>query len=165
MRRGHGQAQQSAWKLMRHFAKQYTAAVKSSSLDPTATALNKLGGLVSQDAKLATILEAPTLTAADKSAIVAELEKTAGTSPTVKNFLQALAENNRLSLLGGVCTKFSELMSAARGEVEMTVTSATVRVLPCEVEERWLRRAYSMKHIQRWRYTMGDRLFEMWTFC
>ncbi|POS73263.1 ATP synthase subunit 5 [Diaporthe helianthi] len=103
----------------------YTAAVKSSSVDPTATALSKLGNLVSQDAKLATILDAPTLTPADKSAIVAELEKTAGTNPTVKNFLQTLAENNRLGLLGGVCSKFGELMSAARGEVEMTVTSAT----------------------------------------
>lgn len=103
----------------------YTAAVKSSSVDPTATALSKLGNLVSQDAKLATILDAPTLTPADKSAIVAELEKTAGTNATVKNFLQTLAENNRLGLLGGVCSKFGELMSAARGEVEMTVTSAT----------------------------------------
>ncbi|KAI7788705.1 atp synthase subunit 5 [Diaporthe eres] len=103
----------------------YTAAVKSSSLDPTATALNKLGGLVTQDAKLNAILHAPTLTPADKSAIIAELEKTAGTNATVKNFLQTLAENNRLGLLAGVCTKFGELMSAARGEVEMTVTSAT----------------------------------------
>ncbi|KAH8778786.1 ATP synthase subunit 5 [Diaporthe sp. PMI_573] len=103
----------------------YTAAVKSSSVDPTATALSKLGNLVSQDARLATILDAPTLTPADKSAIVAELEKTAGTNATVKNFLQTLAENNRLGLLGGVCSKFGELMSAARGEVEMTVTSAT----------------------------------------
>lgn len=105
--------------------KQYTAAVKSSSVDPTATALSKLGNLLSQDAKLDTILHAPTLSPADKSAIVAELEKTAGTNPTVKNFLQTLAENNRLGLLGGVCSKFGELMSAARGEVEMTVTSAT----------------------------------------
>lgn len=128
--------------------KQYTAAVKSSSVDPTATALSKLGNLVSQDAKLATILDAPTLTPADKSAIVAELEKTAGTNATVKNFLQTLAENNRLGLLGGVCTKFGELMSAARGEVEMTVTSATVRVILCEVEERCLRRAHSTRHIQ-----------------
>lgn len=115
---------------MRHYhQQQYTAAVKTSSLEPTANALNKLGGLVSKDAKLVTILEAPTLSAADKSAIVAELEKSAGAGgggETVKNFLQTLAENNRLSLLGGVCTKFSELMSAARGEVEMTVTSATV---------------------------------------
>ncbi|PSR90523.1 ATP synthase delta subunit-domain-containing protein [Coniella lustricola] len=104
----------------------YTAAVKSSSLDPTASALTKLGDLVAKDPKLATILSAPTLSTADKSAIVTELQKSAGgNSETVKNLLQALAENNRLSLLGGVCTKFSELMSAARGEVEMTVTSAT----------------------------------------
>lgn len=106
--------------------------MKTSSLEPTASALNKLGGLVLKDAKLATILEAPTLTAADKSAIVAELEKNAGTGAggeTVKNFLHTLAENNRLSLLSGVCNKFSELMSAARGEVEMTVTSATVCIL------------------------------------
>lgn len=44
----------------------------------------------------------------------------------MKNFLATLAENNRLGLLPGVCAKFAELMSAARGEVEMVVTSAEV---------------------------------------
>jgi F-type H+-transporting ATPase subunit O len=43
---------------------------------------------------------------------------------TVKNFLQTLAENNRLSILAGVCEKFGVLMAAAKGEVEMVVTSA-----------------------------------------
>ncbi|KAH8178166.1 ATP synthase delta (OSCP) subunit domain-containing protein [Sarocladium implicatum] len=104
----------------------YTAAVKSSSLDPTARALASLGALVEKDPKLATILSAPTLSAEDKSAIVAELAKQsgAGKDATIKNFLDTLAENNRLSILGGVCQKFGEIMSAARGEVEMTVTSA-----------------------------------------
>lgn len=104
----------------------YTAAVKSSSLDPTAKALASLGALVEKDTKLSAILSAPTLTAEDKSAIVAELAKQAGASKdaTVKNFLDTLAENNRLSILGGVCQKFGQIMSAARGEVEMTVTSA-----------------------------------------
>lgn len=59
---------------------------------------------------------------------MAELQKSAGASgETVKNFLATLAENNRLGLLPGVCGKFGELMSAARGEVEMVVTSAQVR--------------------------------------
>lgn len=59
---------------------------------------------------------------------MAELQKSAGAAgETVKNFLATLAENNRLGLLPGVCAKFGELMSAARGEVEMTVTSAQVR--------------------------------------
>jgi F-type H+-transporting ATPase subunit O len=76
---------------------------------------------------LASILEAPTLSAADKSAIVAELQKNIGAAgETVKNFLTTLAENNRLGLIPGVCTKFGELMSASRGEVEMVVTSAQV---------------------------------------
>ncbi|KAK0747625.1 ATP synthase delta subunit-domain-containing protein [Apiosordaria backusii] len=103
----------------------YTAAVKTSSLEPTAKGVAALGNLIAKDPKLVSILEAPTLSAADKSAIVAELQKSAGVSgETVKNFLATLAENNRLGLLPGVCTKFGELMSAARGEVEMVVTSA-----------------------------------------
>ena len=43
---------------------------------------------------------------------------------TLQNFLNTLAENNRLSVLEGVCEKFQTLMGAARGEVEMTITSA-----------------------------------------
>ncbi|KAL2265542.1 hypothetical protein VTJ83DRAFT_6642 [Remersonia thermophila] len=103
----------------------YTAAVKTSSLEPTAKGLAALGNLLQKDAKLVSILQTPTLSPADKSAIVAELHKSSGASvDTVKNFLSTLAENNRLGLLPGVCTKFAELISAARGEVEMVVTSA-----------------------------------------
>ncbi|KAK0625999.1 ATP synthase delta subunit-domain-containing protein [Immersiella caudata] len=103
----------------------YTAAVKTSSLDPTAKAITSLSTLVEKDPKLAAILSAPTLSAADKSAIVAELVKAAGIQgETVKNFLNTLAENNRLGLLPGVISKFEEIISAARGEVEMVITSA-----------------------------------------
>jgi F-type H+-transporting ATPase subunit O len=87
--------------------------------------MSSLGSMMAKDAKLSKILAAPTLSSADKSAIVKELERSAGVQgETVKNFLNTLAENNRLAILEGVCVKFGELMSAARGEVEMTVTSA-----------------------------------------
>ncbi|KAF5003564.1 hypothetical protein FDECE_9903, partial [Fusarium decemcellulare] len=103
----------------------YTAAAKTSSLDPTATALANLGALLEKDAKLSAILRAPTLTDADKKAIIQELQKQSGAAnETVKNFLDTLAENNRLGLLPGVCEKFATIISAARGEVEVTVTSA-----------------------------------------
>ncbi|KAI8684542.1 ATP synthase subunit 5, mitochondrial [Fusarium keratoplasticum] len=103
----------------------YTAAVKTSSLDPTAAALSNLGALLEKDTKLVAILSAPTLTEADKKAIIEELAKKAGSgNETVKNFLETLAENNRLGLLPGVCDKFATIISAARGEVEVTVTSA-----------------------------------------
>jgi len=72
-------------------------------------------------------MTAPTLTSEDKSQIVAELQKHTGDkSDTIKNFLTTLADYNRLGLLQGVCEKFGELMSAAKGEVELTVTSASV---------------------------------------
>ncbi|OAQ96079.1 hypothetical protein LLEC1_04617, partial [Akanthomyces lecanii] len=103
----------------------YTAASKSSTLDPTAKALAALGAITEKDAKLNDILAAPTLSSEDKSAIVAELVKQAGGGgATIKNFLETLAENNRLGLLQGVCQKFNQIMSASKGEVEMTVTSA-----------------------------------------
>ncbi|KLP05386.1 Uncharacterized protein Y057_6459 [Fusarium fujikuroi] len=58
-------------------------------------------------------------------AIVQELEKQINAKDeTVKNFLATLAENNRLGLIPGVVEKFSSIISAARGEVELTVTSA-----------------------------------------
>lgn len=72
------------------------------------------------------MLNAPTLSAEDKDKIVAELLKQAGNASdaTMKNFLATLAANNRLGVLGGVCEKFEQLMSAHRGEVEVRVTSA-----------------------------------------
>ena len=46
---------------------------------------------------------------------------------TVKNFLKTLADNNRLSILEGICEKFTALMGAARGEMDLVITSAQVR--------------------------------------
>ena len=104
--------------------------MKSSTLESTARAMNALNEIYHKDAKLATIMQAPTLSSEDKSAIITELQKHTGGADkgdTVKNFLTTLADYNRLGLLKGVCEKFGELMGAARGEVELTVTSAAVR--------------------------------------
>ncbi|TQS37177.1 hypothetical protein Golomagni_02355 [Golovinomyces magnicellulatus] len=107
----------------------YTAAVKNQTLERTAKAINELKILHQKDPKLSKILQAPSLSAGDKSAIIDELQKRIGDSgrgETVRNFMKTLAEYNRLGLLQGVCEKFGQLISAARGEVEATVISATV---------------------------------------
>ncbi len=91
--------------------------------------MSALNDVYHKDQKLAEIMTAPTLSNEDKAAIVAELQKHTGGADkgdTVKNFLNTLADYNRLGLLKGVCEKFGELMSAARGEIELTVTSASV---------------------------------------
>ena len=109
---------------------QYTAAAKASTLESTSKSLAALSDVLKNDPKLPVILTAPTLTPGDKSQIVQELQRHMGgvdRGDTVKNFLKTLAENNRLGILAGVCEKFSILMGAARGEVDLIVTSALVR--------------------------------------
>lgn len=71
------------------------------------------------------------LTVADKKSIVEELAKVAGADKAgiLKNFLETLAENNRLGALEGVCEKFATLMGAHRGEIDLNITSAQVRTL------------------------------------
>ncbi|KAL1954395.1 hypothetical protein VTO42DRAFT_1210 [Malbranchea cinnamomea] len=105
----------------------YTASIKTSSLDQTAKAIAALGDAFKKDAKLTTILNTPTLTESDKSQIIQELQNVAGGAGKeniLQNFLQTLAENNRLGILEGVCEKFSTLMSAHRGEIELIISSA-----------------------------------------
>ena len=112
---------------------QYTAASKTSALESTSKALNSLSEVLRKDTKLPAILNAPSLTTSDKSQIIQELQKHTGGADkgdTVKNFLQTLAENNRLGILPGVCEKFSILIGAARGEIDLVVTSASVSTLP-----------------------------------
>merc|ERR1711939_735942 len=96
----------------------YTASAKQESLNDVSKGLENLYNTFKTDKQLQAIMSAPTLSASDKSQAVQDKDN------TIKNFLQTLAENNRLSALEGVCEKFSTLMSAARGEVEMTITSA-----------------------------------------
>ena len=108
---------------------QYTAAAKTSSLDSASKALAALSEVFKKDPKLAKILTAPTLTTGDKSQIIQELQRHMGSvdkGDVVKNFLKTLAENNRLSILEGICEKFTILMGASRGEVDLIVTSAQV---------------------------------------
>ena len=113
-------------------ASKYTAAAKTSALENTSRALTSLSEVLKKDTKLPAILSAPSLTSEDKSQIIQELQKHTGGADkgdTVKNLLQTLADNNRLGILEGICDKFTELMGAAKGELEMVVTSAAVILL------------------------------------
>ncbi|KAF4304387.1 putative ATP synthase oligomycin sensitivity conferral [Botryosphaeria dothidea] len=105
----------------------YTAAAKTSALEPVSKALENLNNVFKKDPKLSEVLSTPTLTEGDKKQIVAELQKLVGSQDkdgVVKNFLETLAENNRLGLLEPITENFAQLMGAYRGEIELNVTSA-----------------------------------------
>jgi F-type H+-transporting ATPase subunit O len=105
----------------------YTAAAKQGALEPVSKALDNLAQSFKRDNHLQDILSAPTLSTSDKKQIIQELQKSTNVTDktnTLQHFLETLAENNRLALLDGISEKFGELMSAAKGEVELTITSA-----------------------------------------
>ncbi|KAF2862544.1 F1 complex, OSCP/delta subunit of ATPase [Piedraia hortae CBS 480.64] len=98
------------------------------SLDSVSRAMESLSKTFKGDANLESVLSSPDLSTGDKDKMIAELQKFINVQDkdnTVKNFLETLAEHNRLGALKGVCEQFATLMSAARGEVEMTITSAS----------------------------------------
>ncbi|KAG0634154.1 OSCP/delta subunit of ATPase [Tuber brumale] len=103
----------------------YTASAKTKSLDSTEKSLQILKGILQKDPKLETIISSPTLNASDKSQIIVEIAKPIASDKTVKNLLEVLAENNRLGLLRGVIDKYSTLMGAHKGVVEVVITSVS----------------------------------------
>ncbi|CAG8947543.1 unnamed protein product [Penicillium salamii] len=130
----------------------YTASSKSSALDQTARSIATLGETLKADKKLLNILGAPTLSNADKKSIVEELAKVAGADKAgiVQNFLETLAENNRLGSLNGVCEKFGTLMGAHRGEIDLNITSAQ------ELDTKTLNRLE--KAVSKSEYSQGQKL-------
>ncbi|KAL8655745.1 MAG: hypothetical protein Q9210_000695 [Variospora velana] len=131
----------------------YTAAAKTSSLDSTSKSLAALAEVFRKDTKLSGILTAPTLGPGDKSQIIQELQRHMGgvdKGDTVKNFLKTLSDNNRLGILQGVCEKFATLMGAARGELELTVTSAA------KLDSRTLQRLEAA--VAKSEYSQGKKL-------
>lgn len=109
-------------------AKQYTAAVKVKELEQVDKTLQKCKQLLEKDASLKQILSTPRLDASSKALVVQTLSKAITANKATENFLNVLAENNRLGLLPGVVEQFSKLMKAHRGEIEAIVTSAQVGV-------------------------------------
>ncbi|KAE8149330.1 ATP synthase oligomycin sensitivity conferral protein [Aspergillus avenaceus] len=129
----------------------YTASAKSSNLEQTAKALISLGETLKADRKLTGLISAPTLTVSDKATIVQELQKLSGDKgDIVKNLLETLAENNRLGLLEGVCEKFSTLMGAHRGEIDLNITSAQ------ELDKKTINRLE--KAVSQSQYSQGKKL-------
>jgi len=105
----------------------YTAAKKTSSLEPVSRSVAALGNLLAKDKRLEPVISSPTLTSADKAAAIEEVIKalpSGAGQKEVKNLLEVLAENNRLGALPGVVSKFDELVRADKGEVDVVVTSA-----------------------------------------
>ncbi|RKO94934.1 F1 complex, OSCP/delta subunit of ATPase, partial [Caulochytrium protostelioides] len=78
-----------------------------------------------KDAGVATFLASPLSDRAQKNAGIDAILAQGRFSETTGHFLRLLADNRRLNATEGIIASFTEIMAAHRGEVSVTVTSAT----------------------------------------
>ncbi|PWN54169.1 putative ATP5-F1F0-ATPase complex, OSCP subunit [Violaceomyces palustris] len=131
------QAGVRAPKILEGLPGKYASSAYVAALSKDAKTLEKVesdlkavsAALASAEgAKLQSFISNPTLSAAEKTKGLEQLLSTgkSGKPDTIThNLFQVLAENGRLQDTEKVIEGFLELMSAYRGEVEVTVTSAT----------------------------------------
>lgn len=113
----------------------YGAALAKSpaALTKVHTELSSVASTIKQNADIRTFVHNPTLSAKDRATGLATLfsqiesatPKKEPVSEITKNLLSVLSENGRLGETEGVIEGFNELVSQYRGELTVTVTSAT----------------------------------------
>lgn len=101
----------------------YSASVKESSVDKSFQALTKVNELIEKDAKVREVFSSPALTKDDRITVTKTISSSLKLDGTTSNFLNVLAENNRLSDLQAIYKNFSKLTDAHNGVVEARITS------------------------------------------
>ncbi|KAJ3315941.1 ATP synthase F0 subcomplex subunit OSCP atp5 [Boothiomyces sp. JEL0838] len=101
----------------------FSAASKENVLPKIEQDLTALKSLLSKDAGVKQFLETPIYDRATKKRGL-EVILGKGANQTTVNFFNLLAENGRLDHTSKIINSFQTLMTAFRGEVAVTVTSA-----------------------------------------
>ncbi|KAH6914443.1 ATP synthase subunit 5 [Coprinopsis sp. MPI-PUGE-AT-0042] len=121
-------------------ASKYSKAVFGAALNKSPATLNKvatelatISGAIKSSPEVANFINNPTLSSADRQKGIQNLlNKVEGTgakkdaaSEVTKNLLALLSDNGRLQETEGVIEGFNELFAEHKGELTVTVTSAT----------------------------------------
>jgi len=102
----------------------YSAAVKSGALEVTESELLVIQQALKDDAALASYCKDPSIKKSDKKAALESTMAQMDMSAITGNFVSALAENSRLPRADGIIEAFNKIMSAHRGEVSCSITTA-----------------------------------------
>ncbi|KAL8190558.1 UNVERIFIED_CONTAM: ATP synthase subunit O, mitochondrial [Gekko kuhli] len=101
----------------------YSAASKQKKLDQIEKEMSRVSALI-RDPKLSGIVMNPHIKGTVKQKAMNDALVKEKLSPITVNFVNVLAENGRLRYTPGVISAFGKIMSAYRGEVLCSVTTA-----------------------------------------
>ncbi|XP_069026501.1 ATP synthase subunit O, mitochondrial [Embiotoca jacksoni] len=101
----------------------FSAASKQNKLDQVEQELGKVSAMI-KDPKMSGVFMNPHVKRNLKKKAFSDVLSQAKVSPITINLINILADNGRLPQTGDVISAFSKMMSAHRGEVICTVTTA-----------------------------------------
>uniref|UniRef100_A0A1A8LAE5 ATP synthase peripheral stalk subunit OSCP, mitochondrial n=1 Tax=Nothobranchius pienaari TaxID=704102 RepID=A0A1A8LAE5_9TELE len=101
----------------------FSAASKQSKLDQVEQELGKVSTMI-KDPKMSSIVMNPHVKRSIKQKAFSDALTKAKVSPITVNLINVLADNGRLTLTSDVINAFGRMMSAHRGEVICSVTTA-----------------------------------------
>ncbi|XP_041351516.1 ATP synthase subunit O, mitochondrial-like [Gigantopelta aegis] len=102
----------------------YSAATKQKQLDTVEKDLVSFQALLHKDVQLAEFISNPSLKRREKKAALEMVLKKLKYSTLTANLFGILTENGRINKIDGVISAFNKIMSAHRGEVMCTITTA-----------------------------------------
>ena len=104
----------------------FDVAVAESRVPQVSSSLAAVNDLLHNDSKLAHIFQNPALSLQDRQLVAKTVVNNGSVKvePAVANFLNVLAENNRLSLLEKIAKDFAKLDDHYNGVVNGTITTA-----------------------------------------
>ncbi|XP_037636246.1 ATP synthase subunit O, mitochondrial [Sebastes umbrosus] len=101
----------------------FSAAAKQNKLDQVEQEMGKVSALI-KDPSVSSIVMNPHVKRAIKQKTFNDALAKARVSPITVNLINVLSDNGRLRITGDVITAFGKMMSAHRGEVICSVTTA-----------------------------------------
>ncbi|XP_037760920.1 ATP synthase subunit O, mitochondrial [Chelonia mydas] len=101
----------------------YSAASKQKKLDQVEKELSRVSTLL-KDPKLSSVVVNPHIKSVIKQKTISDVLVKEKLSPITINFMKLLAENGRLQQAPDVISAFGKIMSAYRGEVLCSITTA-----------------------------------------
>jgi len=102
----------------------YSAATKEKKLEVVEKDIKEIQVLLKKDIRLAEFMANPVVKRNQKRDILVEAFKKKNFSNITVNLFAAMADNGRLNKLNAIFGTFEKIMSAHRGEVICTVTTA-----------------------------------------
>jgi F-type H+-transporting ATPase subunit O len=102
----------------------YSAAVKEKKLEAVEKELKSFAELLKKEQKLAEFVANPSIQRTVKQETLSKILQGQKYSSLTVNTFAALADNGRLAKVGSILNAFNKIMSAHRGEVMCSVTTA-----------------------------------------